>query len=157
PRDLREVEALELATLAGGDEDLVEADTALRDRAPPFAVDQALLDDAAPRRAVGQALEQLADAAVVRPGRHHVVELGAAGVVGIDIAEHVHAPGPRGLEQAQRGVDLRPVLLARGLDVRDLHADAAFLADADRLVDRVEKHRGLAADVREVVAAARGY
>jgi len=57
----------------------------------------------------------------------------------------IHAARPRRLEQAQRGVDLRPVLPAGGLHVRDLHADARLLADANRLVDGVEEHRGLAA------------
>ena len=89
--------------------------------------------------AVGQTLEQLGDPAVVGPGRHHVVELGAAGVVGIDVAQHVHAARPRRLDQAERGVDLRPVLLAGGLDVGDLHGDVGLFSDADRLVDRVER------------------
>ena len=41
--------------------------------------------------------------------------------------------------------------------MRDLHAYARLLADADRLVDGVEDHRGLAADMGKVVAAPRGH
>src|SRR5712692_5150329 len=85
-RDLGEAQAFQLVPAAGGDEDLVESYPPLRDRAPALAVDQALLDDAPPRRTVGEPLEQLRRAPIVGPGRHHVVELRAAGVVRIDVA-----------------------------------------------------------------------
>ena len=108
---------------------------ALRDGAPALAVDQALLDDALPRRPVAEPLEQLRQAAVVHPGRQQVVHLGAARVVGIHVAAHVDAARPRVVDQAEHRVHLPPVLAPAHLDVGDLHADAALLPDADGLAD----------------------
>ncbi len=76
---------------------------------------------------------------------------------GIDVAGHVDAAGAGLVDETQNAVHLAPVLASAHLDVGDLHADAALLADADGLADGVLHHRALAAHVGEVEAAAPGH
>ncbi len=150
------MDAGQLRPGAGGDHDLVPAH-APRAGAPALAVHQAVGDGALPRLGIGQALEQLRDAAVVHPRGQQVVHLGAARRVGIDVAGHVHPAGAGAVDHAEDAVHLAPVLAAGSLHVRDLHRHAALLADADGLLGGLLQRGRLAANVREVEAAPRRH
>jgi hypothetical protein len=56
-------------------------------------------------------------------------------VVRVCVAPHVEPAGARLVDELERLVDAAPVLAPGRLDVRDLDADPAVLADADRLGD----------------------
>ena len=100
----------------GGDEDLVEADAALQTALPqrsPSDQDTPRRCAAASRgRPAARKRRKLRGAAVVGPRRHHVVELGAAGVVRDRTSPgHVHACAARASSSRRSAaVDLRPVL-----------------------------------------------
>jgi len=152
PGQLRDVDAGQLGLRAGGDHDLVPAHAA-RAGSPALAVHQAVADRTLPRLRIGEALEQLRDAAVVHPRREEVVHLGAARRIRIDVAGHVHPAGAGAVDHAEETVHLAPVLAARGLHVGDLHGHAAPLADRDRLLGRLLEGGRLAPDVGEVEPA----
>ena len=74
----------------------------------------------------------------------------------IDICRHIKATITRTLDQRNRILHERPILFARGLQVKDVDRHAAFFPNADRLADCVEHLIALIAHVRHVDSAVLG-
>ena len=92
-------------------------------------------------------------AAFLGPLRDQRVDAGLRGGVGVLVDCDIDSPGPGFIHQPQGVHRIAPVGGADDLVMGDLHRDAGLLADADRLVDRLDHQRGLVAQVGDVDAA----
>jgi hypothetical protein len=113
-----------------------------------------VVDDALSGRWILQPLEELVLAPLEGPERdeHRAQHRGTRGV-GVDVAVHVHASGPRVLHQLQGLLHLAPVEAPARLVVRDLEGNVRLLGDADGLFHRLHEARALVAHVGRVEAS----
>jgi hypothetical protein len=122
--------------------------------APALAVDQAFLDDLARvARSASRSSSLAVPPSWARPAS--CCRAWCCRRCRVDVTQHV-TPRARAVSNRRSAASIfGQFSLPEALTCEIWTADAALLADADGLVDGVEQHRGLAADVREVVAAAR--
>src|SRR5229473_7890377 len=86
----------------------------------------------------------------MRPLRYRCVERGRGGDVGVLVGGDVYAGSPRRVDLSKDVRHPAPTRLARYLEVPDLHRDACFAADAERLVEGLVLASGFVADVAGV-------
>ena len=89
-------------------------------------------------------------AAVLCPRRHGCVETGAAGRVRVHVGRDPMSVRARRLHDLDHAIHLRPVGLARRLEVIDLGRKAGLPADANQFLDRFDQPIPFAAHVGDV-------
>ena len=112
-----------------------------------------LFPDARPLRRIGQAREHRVGAPFLRPQRQHGRQARAARRVGIHRGGDLLARGRGRRQLPKRLAHAAPIGACAHLQMEDDHRKVAVLANAQRLVERVEEVEALAADMRHVEPA----
>ena len=94
--------------------------------------------------------------ALLHPGRHGGVESGGTCGVGVDVGGDLEPRRPCRIDARQHPRHLRPVGLARRLEMIDLGARATLTGNGQELLDRLLEAHSFAAQMRDVHAPVGG-